>query len=484
MPATCDRHPTQPAWWKCPRCLKSLCPLCISRRSSGRFTEQTLYFCPKCNVEVPSLELSHVITPFWGRLHKFFVYPFCAWSSAGLILSISLVAAIFNQAGFIPGIIRFVLWALLVKYAFEALRATSSGRFRPPPLSQKVLSEDFGIVFKQIALYLALFFLFLFIAKTAPRAAVLGLGAGAMLLPAMLIILIINDNLAQALNPVLVIGLILRIGWSYLLLLLFLLLLTGAPAALGYAVIRHLPVWLRVFMITAANNYYTLIIYHMMGYVILQYHHRLDYPVELETVLASIYPAGTPASQNPGDTRPTAWQAGLLDEVSLLVQEGELEKAVELIESRRPTTEIDDPELSQRYITLLRMLKRHSGLLAYAPHHLELLARSGSKTRSVELYLECLQLDRNFSPPPVALFKIAGWLDQSGNNKAAVYALNCLIKNNPQDTMVPKALFRAAQIMHERLHDPDKAKKILDGLIRKFPDHELGVFARNYLGRM
>jgi hypothetical protein len=114
----------------------------------------------------------------------------------------------------------------------------------------------------------------------------------------MLIILIINDNLGQALNPVMVVGLIFRIGWSYFLLLFFLLLLSGAPAALGYAIIQHLPETLQLFMITAAKNYYTLITYNMMGYVILQYHNRVDYPVELDTILASMYPVELPASQN------------------------------------------------------------------------------------------------------------------------------------------------------------------------------------------
>jgi hypothetical protein len=47
--------------------------------------------------------------------------------------------------------------------------------------------------------------------------------------------------------------------------------------------------------------------------------------------------------------------------------------------------------------------------------------------------------------------------------------------------MVPKAYYRAAQIFHERLKNDGQSKKILNGLIRKFPDHEIAGFAKTYL---
>ena len=47
--------------------------------------------------------------------------------------------------------------------------------------------------------------------------------------------------------------------------------------------------------------------------------------------------------------------------------------------------------------------------------------------------------------------------------------------------MVPKALYRVAQIFHEGMKDAERSKKILAGLIQRFPDHEITPFARNYL---
>ncbi len=482
MPVTCDRHPTQPAWWYCPRCYKNLCPQCISKRSAGHLQEQTLYFCPKCNMEAITHDLSQTIQPFWARLHKFFVYPFSSIQSIGMILVLSLLSTLLTKSGLVFLGLKVLLWAIMVKYSFESLRMTAEGRLTPPPLSEKVMVEDYGIVFKQIVLYIALIAFFIFVvARTGPFLSIPYLIFCGLTLPAMLTILIINDSLIQALNPVVVVGVIYRIGWSYLLLLLFLLLLSGAPAALYFAVIQHLPAKTQLFMHTVASNYYTLITYHMLGYVILQFHHRVGYPVELETILASMFPAGVAASQAADSAVASNPHEDLLDEIGLLIQEGNLNKAIALIEERVDVRKIDDPVLSERYVGLLKMQKQEQKLIDYAPRHLELAVKAGSKKDAVAIYLHCLRIDKAFAPGAIVLFKIASWLNESEKSKEAIFALNTLIKQYPQDTMVPKAYYRAAQIFHERLKNDGQSKKILNGLIHKFPDHEIAGFAKTYL---
>lgn len=485
MPLTCDRHPTSPAWWRCPRCHKNLCPRCISKRPIGHFQEGMLYFCPRCNVEAKVQELSQVISPFWERLHKFFVYPLASVQSVGIILALSLLSTIFNRGGLFSLLIKFILWSVMVKYSYESLRRTAQGFFKPPPLSEKVLVEDYDIVFKQIVLYIVLFCILIFVVIPAgPFFTFLYILFCGLGLPSMLTILIINSSLIQAINPVMVVGLITRIGWSYFLLLLFLLLLSGAPAALSFAFIQHLPENLQLFLNILASNYYTLITYHMVGYVILQYHHRIGYPVELETILASIYPDGVGESETSVSRENQNRNADLVNEIGLLIQEGELDKAIAKIEQRVEIMEIDDLELSQRYVGLLKMREQRQKLLNYAPHHLELVVKSGSKNKAIELYSECLRLDKSFAPHALVLFKIASWLNESDRNKEAIIALNALIKGHPKDPLVPKAYYRAALIFNECLKNESKAKQILNGLIRKFPDHEITTFAKNYLSHL
>ncbi len=433
-------------------------------------------------MEAITHDLSQTIQPFWARLHKFFVYPFSSIQSIGMILVLSLLSTLLTKSGLVFLGLKVLLWAIMVKYSFESLRMTAEGRLTPPPLSEKVMVEDYGIVFKQIVLYIALIAFFIFVvARTGPFLSIPYLIFCGLTLPAMLTILIINDSLIQALNPVVVVGVIYRIGWSYLLLLLFLLLLSGAPAALYFAVIQHLPAKTQLFMHTVASNYYTLITYHMLGYVILQFHHRVGYPVELETILASMFPAGVAASQAADSAVASNPHEDLLDEIGLLIQEGNLNKAIALIEERVDVRKIDDPVLSERYVGLLKMQKQEQKLIDYAPRHLELAVKAGSKKDAVAIYLHCLRIDKAFAPGAIVLFKIASWLNESEKSKEAIFALNTLIKQYPQDTMVPKAYYRAAQIFHERLKNDGQSKKILNGLIHKFPDHEIAGFAKTYL---
>jgi tetratricopeptide (TPR) repeat protein len=485
MAVKCDRHPTQPAWWFCPKCNKSLCPQCISKRYGGPLQDRVHYFCSKCNVEAKTYELAQVIPPFWSRLHKLFIYPLSSVQSVGLIVTLSLLSAFFSKPGLFSTIFQFMLWTVTVKYSFECLKSSAAGHFQPPPLTDKVLIENYGIVFKQIALFIVLALFFIFVVSKAGSMImslfVLACGIG---LPAMLIVLIINEDLTQALNPVMVVGIISRIGWKYFLLLFFLLLLSGAPAALGYAVIRHLPAGMQTFMLIFSKNYYTIVTYHLMGYAILQYHHRLDYPVELETLLASVCPTVSSRTPNPAGVSDSIPQDDLLNDISMFIQDGELDKAIDEIERRVCIEEIENPELSKRYFELLKTQKKQEKLLKYAPHYLRLMVKSGAKSTAIASYLDCLRVNKTFSLESVVQFKLASWLTESGKHKEAIFALNSLIRKHPEDPLVPKAYYRAAQIFREHLDDVDKAKKILDAMISKFPDLEITAFAKNYLGNL
>jgi tetratricopeptide (TPR) repeat protein len=162
----------------------------------------------------------------------------------------------------------------------------------------------------------------------------------------------------------------------------------------------------------------------------------------------------------------------------------ELDKAIDQIERRVNMEEIEDLELSKRYFGLLKAQKNQPKLLNYAPHHLRMMVKAGSKSDAIDSYLACLRLDKTFTLDSVVQFKIASWLTENGKHKEAIFALNSLIKANPEDSLVPKAYYRAAQIFRERLGEVEKARKILNTMISKYPNLEITSFARNYLGNL
>ena len=398
-----------------------------------------------------------------------------------MIPALALVTTLLAQCGFVPAAVYYAVWFIAAIYAFASLRSTASGSLHPPPLSQKTWEGQLPAFIRQIALFFAIYLVFrLFIAEAHIGIVIAATVACALGLPAVVMLLSIDTNLFRALKPHLIIGSIVRIDRSYYPLCCFLLLSIGLTVVLASVTGLHFPGWARIFVTAAFCNYATIIFYHMTGYVILLYHRRLGYSVDLENVLASLVRTGPAAGQSP-ELQSRATDDDLLAAINRLMRKGDVKGAIRRIEMHAKTAQIDDLDLSQRYLELLRNNERPGKFLAHAAHHLELLAKSGYNSKALTLYMECIRMDKNFAPQALVLFKLAGWLEETGKSREAVYVLNCLIKYHPQNTMVPKALYRVAQIFHQGMKDAERSKKVLTGLIQKYPDHEITTFARNYL---
>jgi tetratricopeptide (TPR) repeat protein len=290
--------------------------------------------------------------------------------------------------------------------------------------------------------------------------------------PAVIILLVTTNSLLHALNPMMFTRLAVRIGWGYLLMLFFLMLLGGAPAVLGHFVIRHMPVGLHPLLFAFAKNFYTIISYHMMGYVILQYHEAIGYQVDYDNFRDPANQGQPGADENNGT---------ILNEVNVMIQEGKLDEAIVFIKNATGENGFKNLALSERYLNLLKLKKRKPEFIAHSTIHLGLLARENEKTKACRLYLQCLAADPEFVPDPSSLFKIGGWLNETGKIKESVSAFNRLVKAYPNDGLVPKAYFRAAQVFHDRLMNPERARKILNGLLQKYPEHEITPQIRTYL---
>ena len=78
------------------------------------------------------------------------------------------------------------------------------------------------------------------------------------------------------------------------------------------------------------------------------------------------------------------------------------------------------------------------------------------------LYQECMP-DGASKSSAAALFKLGSWFNEKGEAKSAIQAFNVLTKAHPQDVLIPKAYYRAAQILHENLMNTEKSKESTDG---------------------
>lgn len=478
MKEHCNHHPTRLAHWRCPKCQQAYCPDCIiKRRVEGiGLGDENMNLCPKCMVEARWVGAANLIDPFWNRLPKFFVYPFHLQPII-LMLSISLIELFVLQFGPIGLIVRIVLWGILFKYSFSALKATARGDLVPPKVNTETISKDFHQVFKQLGIYIAIVFIFRQLVVTIGLPpALLFLILALLFVPAMVILLVTTDSLLQALNPLIFIRLALRIGKGYLLMYFFLFLLGLAPAVLGQYLISALPLSLSYILLGMSKSYYTMISYHLMGYVILQYHQAIGYEVDYETFRDPELEKKSPYGE---DT-----ENPILKQVSVMVTEGKLDEAIRLIEQNTKSSGFDDLELSERYFNLLRIRKRDAEMLAHGAVHLDLLTRHNEKTKACQLYAQCIAQKNDFKPTADSLFKVGDWLNEKGKFKAAIGAYKRLIKAYPESSLVPESYFSTARILTDTLMEPEKARRILTRLIKNYPEDEIIPEAKLYLRQL
>lgn len=474
MKIYCDYHPTKPAHWNCEKCGANLCPACITRRDQEGYAKgQMLHLCPKCFLPVEWIGVGNLIDPFWKRLPKIFAYGLYPRPLV-LVTIIAVLSAFFPNAGIFSQVVRGVLAMVILKYSFVSLKATASGDLKPPKVSVATVFSDIGPVLKQGVMFFLIYFVFGFLmAAAGPFVAYPYLYFVGLLIPSMIIILVSSGSLLNALNPVAFGSIAIRIGWAYLLVYVFFSILGSAPTVLGHYMIKHFPEALQVPMMTVAQGFYSIVTYHLLGYVILQYHEQVGYQVDQDDFRDPIAEAVAPRQIDP--------DAQVLKAVNPLIQEGKLDEAIALIMEMTAVTGIRGIDLGERYYTLLKMKKKIPEMLEHAGNFMELLAARNNKTKALKVYLACKKIKPDFLPDASALFKLAGWLNEMGKPKEAIATYSRLVKEYPQHQLVPKACYRMAQVFHDRLMHPEHARKILTRVQKKYPEHEIIPYVKNYL---
>jgi tetratricopeptide (TPR) repeat protein len=365
---------------------------------------------------------------------------------------------------------------MFIKYAFASLRNTANGSLTPPKIDSNLVLEDFTIVIKQALIFVVLLVAFLWIIQKG--GVVLGgvfLCFAILFFPAMVIMLVGTESLLQSINPFLFVGMAWRIGWSYLLMYFFLILLGGAPAVIGRYITGYLPPTLYTFLSNVVVDYYMIISYHLMGYVIFQYHEEIGYDVDFDFAEEEIISREEPTEKDDANK--------LLSQVDRLIKEGKLDEAILLIKSETHGV-ISDLNLAERYYNLLKIREEFPDMLEHGKVYLDLLVKGNQKEKLNEVYSECVSRDEKFSPKPTTLIKIAGSLNESGRHKESIQAYNRFIKANPEDPLVPKAYFLVSNVFNEKLNDPGRAARVLKGVIKKFPNHDIIPHAERYLSQI
>lgn len=424
--------------------------------------------CPRCNQETKTLGVAHLITPFWKNFRLIFAYPCASYPLIMIVLfcvPITVAETVLATNLFAPGMVRLVFFVLILLYGNEVFQTTITGNFKPPP-SSVALDESLWLVFKQLLLLACIMMIPSLLARSP-----LSDGGAAVLfeiikipIPAVLILLLVNNSLASSLNPVKITVLISRIGWRYLLVYGFFSLLLLAPTTIGMLLelVHFDQLLVGRFLFVASQGYFFIILYFFLAYTVLQYHEKLGLEIEFTAYSRLNNPALLDQKEQ---TDP------LLNDVKLLVRAGRPAKALELIR-QESSGEITNPDLGLLYLKLLNQCNEKERLEYSGPLLIELFVSSGHIVEAANLYQKCLSRFTHFSITPEPAHRLYHWYLTRKEYEAAVQCGENFVERARADPRAPEVHLRITGLAITKLGDRKRAIKLIQGFKAAYPGHE------------
>jgi hypothetical protein len=407
---------------------------------------------------------ANTITPFWNRIPKFFLYGLYPYPL--VLAALIMLAAVF----FGGPLFNFVLYVIAIKYSAVILQHTAEGELSPPKPTWEVINENYQLPFKlffvfaifeygvgSLAYSLNEFFYYLitFISSLLP--------------PAIVIALMVTEEIGYALNPLNWFSIALRIGWPYLIMVVFLFLFSSAQGEFASILFSFLPDKLIWPLWMAISTYFMMVGFHLMGYVVLQYHEALgmEAPEALQSTDKDI------PRRNSDITSP------LLEK---FIAEGNVAAAVAEMASLMEEHP-QDMELKRRIYVYLRSNGQLENLLRFAPHYFDLLCAENRFADAASVYLDSQQTGQPFQPKSTSCYvPIMQELRRRRAAKQAVQLAQGFHKRFPNDPQTPTVYLEMAKILSEELQRDDLAKQALQYLLKHFAGHALEPQINQYMG--
>ena len=388
------------------------------------------------------------IQPLWERIPAVFRY---ALHPTPLILcaSLALISAL------LPFLfISILVYALMTKYAFEVLIRTSEGDLTPPDLGSETLSENYGVVYKQLLMFAILgAIIYAFASREMEMLAILSRLVFLLFLPAMTMVLATTDSLVSAFNPALLFGMVMRIGWSYLALYGLLFIIYMAESNTEGLLLSLIGEWAVTPIYTAINLFFSVMAYHMMGYLLYQNHAELG------------------ISQRTKNEEPVDATEAKLDLFYSYLDQGLMDAAkTELL--GRAKQEPGDSKLLQKAATFLMANGSEEERLRFARYFLPILLESERPSLAATMFQDLVAENPEFSLRRADHYlQLMRALVQIGQEKTAVKLSQNIHKRFPNEPEVADIYIETARLLSLKFSRDDLARTLLAFVAKQFPRH-------------
>lgn len=468
----CKHHPSVPARWSCIPCRTDLC----SRCTRTDYIPEPVAVCPSCGKELQPLSASNLITPFWRRIPRFFAFPFNP-GSLGYIIVLAVLSVVLFRPTFMGLLLQVVPFLVFLRYAYSVLNRTALGHMAPPGIDSAMVGGDLGMPFKQFGVYICMGFITnLLSGLVGPVAAVAYFVVMLVCLPASAMMIAIENSFLRAINPVALLSVVTRIGWSYLILCIFLLILWGGTSVVMRLVLndQH-SVHTVLFVYNLASMYFLLVMFHMMGYVIYQYHEELAFDVDVDAEDQPEFRQTTGRAREPVNDHP------VINEAEVMIKQGDISAAVDILKEGA-ARDREDLDVQDRLHKLLKMSGQTKSLTENAPAYIRNLLARNQTRKAADVFADVVQAEPSFRlSVPDQVLPIASELKHSGRPKAALVAMEGFANRFPGHDDIPETYFLAAKTFCEDLRQDGKARKILQQLLSRYPQHMLVPEIQGYL---
>ncbi len=410
------------------------------------------------------------VVPFWNRLSAFFRYPFHL--DPLIVIAVCTFVPVVLSANIVGLIVTLLLLLALFKYTYAVIRHTADGHMTPPPLATAFSGSGFNIVILQ----LLVFFLMGGVVFSAaliggPLLAMLVLAFVVLALPASIMVLAMEHSVGAAVNPMNLAVLISRIGWPYFLLYGYLILLTLASGAAQEFAVNHFEPQIAQPLAGFLNSTFTLILFHMLGYLLFQYQEELGFASDFQD-------EETPEHDHQRD-RSLRFDA----DIDMNLKDGNYDRVFSMLREALKRDAKNAHRIGQLYL-LLKARNDTAELYRYHPRLLEWLADRNDARGLTELLATLEKTEPGFRvEDPELAVRCAGALYRQGEYKAVLKLLQDFHKRFPNSEHLAPAYLLVAQTLANGLEQWDKAVAFLKFIQKKCTQHPLHAHMGTYLAQ-
>lgn len=424
----CKYHPLDGATHVCRRCAIHQCDKCIddgSEREAAR--------CFMCGTALESLGAANTVEPFWRRLPEAFRYPLNA-SAMSLIVITSIMSVLATLMPFLLllSLLMYLFAAgALLKYSFTCLERTAMGEMKAPDVID-AYQGGIKLLFQLVLMTMVLSGI------VGIAGYYLGVGFGGFLFviavvsfPAMSIRFAQTESILDAMNPIAALRLVMAIGLPYGLLIAFMLIMMSSVGVL-HELIGTLVPGVSYLLQSIISSYYTIVIFHIMGYMLFQFQAQLGYT----------------AREDDEQVRRSDVEH-LQAKIDVYLKEGDYEQVIKLFYhgfKQYPNETV----FHEKYFDLLYACKKTALMLDYGTDYLAFLIRKKRFDKLTIAYKQILMVAVEFSPQtPEVRLQVARMLKQQGDAKLAIKILNGMHKLYPDFVNLPEAYELLAESLDE-----------------------------------